>query len=236
MTPATANPVEMGTTISHQIFHVIASIFQYVIPLALIIGAIGSLIKSRTNRSLFNRVRKDPAVDISSLTWQQFESLIGEGFRRRGFQISRRGGAAPDGGIDLILTRDKERSLVQCKQWRARSVGVTVVRELYGVMAAENATGGFVVTSGKFSKEAVAFASGRNIELFDGDKVDALVRDGKPMPADMIPPSPNPSGRPACPRCLTPMVERVAKRGKHAGKRLWGCQHYPRCGGLIPID
>lgn len=35
-------------------------------------------------------------------------------------------------------------------------------------MAAEGAAGGFVVTSGRFTKEAEAFASGRNIQLVDG--------------------------------------------------------------------
>jgi Restriction endonuclease len=49
-----------------------------------------------------------------------------------------------------------ERFLVQCAQWRAFKVGVDVVRELYGVMAAKGAAGGFVVTSGKFTDDAIA--------------------------------------------------------------------------------
>jgi len=58
--------------------------------------------------------------------------------------------------------------LVQCEQWRAFKVGVDVVRELYGVVAATGAIGGFVVTSGRFTSEASAFASGRNVTLIDG--------------------------------------------------------------------
>ncbi len=42
----------------------------------------------------------------------------------------------------------------------ALKVGVDVVRELYGVMAAKGATGGFVVTSGRFTEDAKAFAQG----------------------------------------------------------------------------
>jgi Bacteriocin-protection, YdeI or OmpD-Associated/Restriction endonuclease len=34
-----------------------------------------------------------------------------------------------DGGVDLGLTKDGQRYLVQCKHWRKRQVGVTVVRE-----------------------------------------------------------------------------------------------------------
>jgi len=45
---------------------------------------------------------------------------------------------------------------------------VAVVRELCGVMAAKGAAGGFVVTSWSFTEEAVSFASGRKVTLFDG--------------------------------------------------------------------
>ena len=58
-----------------------------------------------------------------------------------------------------------------CKQWKAFKVGVTVVRELYGVMAARGAAGGFVVTSGRFTEEATRFADDRNIRLIDGPSV-----------------------------------------------------------------
>jgi restriction system protein len=36
-------------------------------------------------------------------------------------------------------------------------------------MAAQQAAGGYVVTSGRFTKDAIAFAEGRNIELIDGE-------------------------------------------------------------------
>jgi restriction system protein len=71
--------------------------------------------------------------------------------------------------VDLILTQGTERFIVQCKQWRAQQVPVSIVRELYGVMAAQQAAGGYVVTSGRFTKDAIAFAEGRNIELIDGE-------------------------------------------------------------------
>jgi restriction system protein len=58
-------------------------------------------------------------------------------------------------------------------------VGVDIVRELYGVMAARGATGGFVVTSGRFTDEATSFASGRNVNLVDGPKLHGLIRQAK---------------------------------------------------------
>ena len=54
-----------------------------------------------------------------------------------------------------------------------------VVRELYGVMAAKGAAGGFVVTSGSFTEEATAFAGGRNVTLVDGSKLFGLIQQAK---------------------------------------------------------
>ncbi|HNO75927.1 restriction endonuclease [Nitrosomonas mobilis] len=39
-----------------------------------------------------------------------------------------------DNGIDLILKKDGEVFLIQCKQWWAYKVSVNIVRELLGVM------------------------------------------------------------------------------------------------------
>ncbi len=102
--------------------------------------------------------------------------LVGEAFRHSGYAVTETGGGGADEGVDLALSKDNEKFLVQCKQWRAMKVGVTTVRELYGVMAAKGAAGGFVVTSGKFTKEAERFAAGRNITLIDGVVLIELIK------------------------------------------------------------
>lgn len=73
--------------------------------------------------------------------------------------------------VDLVLSWRGEKHLVQCKHWQAVRVDVDVVRVLYGVMAAKGAAGGFVVTSGRFTDDAIKFASGRNITLIDGPEL-----------------------------------------------------------------
>ena len=81
------------------------------------------------------------------------------------------GGGGADGVVDLRLTRNGETYLVQCKQWRAFKVGVNVVRELYGVMAA---AGGFVVTSGQL-EEAAKFATKIDLAQVNGEKLQTLI-------------------------------------------------------------
>ncbi|WP_024550023.1 helix-hairpin-helix domain-containing protein [Siccibacter turicensis] len=38
-----------------------------------------------------------------------------------------------------------------------------------------------------------------------------------------------------CPRCQSPMVRRVARRGPGNGRAFWGCGRYPGCNGTRPI-
>jgi len=231
-TPTVTTVADMGGVVIHQAIHMGAFFFQFVVPPAFLIGAAVSYFKrSRTICLLDNtRVANGPAV--ASLTWQQFESLVAEGFRERGFQVTEKGGAAPDGGVDLILARGQERFLVQCKQWRAQQVPVTIVRELYGVMAAQHAAGGYVVTSGRFTRDAIAFAAGRNIELIDGNALTALLGESEKSGAASrraLPTTTQVASTPACPRCQEPMVTRVAKRGANLESEFWGCRRYPKC-------
>ncbi len=123
-------------------------------------------------------------------------------------------------------------------------MGVDVVRQLYGVMAAKGATGGFVVTSGRFTEDAIGFASGRNVTLIDGPKLHGLLGQAKsgldrsPASSDAVPIVPSgvaPSQSMSCPLCAKSMVRRTAKRGANAGGAFWGCAGYPTCRGTRPI-
>jgi restriction system protein len=62
-------------------------------------------------------------------------------------------------------------------------VGVSTIGELFGVMTAEGATGGAVVTSGTFSADAISFAAGKSIQLIDGQQLEKLVLSVKRAPS-----------------------------------------------------
>jgi restriction system protein len=112
-------------------------------------------------------------------------------------------------------------------------------------MAAKGATGGFVVTSGRFTDEAISFASGRNVALIDGPNLHGLLRQAQAgaerSPAQMpaVPGAHSPASSAqalACPLCAKPMVRRTAKRGANVGNEFWGCTGYPNCRGTRPIN
>ncbi len=60
---------------------------------------------------------------------------MGAHFERLGYGVTFTPDGA-DGGVDVIARKSSETFLIQCKQWRATQIGVSVARELFGVMAA----------------------------------------------------------------------------------------------------
>ncbi len=176
---------------------------------------------------------------LKAMTWQDFELLVGEAYRRQGYAVEEKGGSGPDGGVDLILRRDGQTALVQCKRWKQAKVGAPVVRELRGAVARHGAAGGIFVTCGQFTREAVVEAQGQPpLELVDGPALLALVKQGqgKPALAQEKPVAvPNlPAAPPICPKCGEPMLKRTVRSGTNAGSEFWGCPTYPRCRGTRP--
>ena len=190
---------QMGEYAARHLYKSAATFAQYVLPAILLLGAVGSVWRRSKRRQLIANVTQSPSANaLDGMTWQEFEILIGEAFRQQGFAVTETGGGGADGGVDLVLAKNGEKFLVQCKQWKAFKVGVSVVRELYGVMAAKGVAGGYVVTSGQFTAEAKEFAAGRNIVLLDGGALRWLM--GGVMKADVV--MREQIGPPECPnRC-----------------------------------
>ncbi len=224
---------QMGSFVSGQLWHTFATILQYVIPVACLIGAGISAYKGHERKQLHLGVAKSPSRDaLERMSWAQFERLVGEVFRRKGFAVEERGGNGPDGGIDLVLHAGSDKYFVQCKQWKAERVGVATVRELFGVMAAEHAAGGFVVTSGQFTDDAKRFAVGRSIELVGTDALLALIKETADSTVVGVAVE---NSAPSCPKCGASMVNRITKTGGRDGETFWGCSGYPGCRGTRPM-
>src|SRR5450759_693913 len=232
------SPVALGETSTFLIqamTRALATTGQYLLPVLFLIAALTSVFRRRKRRQLLAGVSAAPDA-LNAMSWREFEMLVGEAFRVQGYRVVETGGSA-DGGVDVVLRKDSEKYFVQCKQWRAQTVGVPIVRELYGAMAAQGATGGFVVTSGRFTKPASEFAEGRNVTLIDGPQLHAMIqRVSQNSLAAKNAASPIvPAESPACPTCSEPMAMRTARRGPKTGQRFWGCTGYPTCTGTRAI-
>ncbi|MGH8465128.1 MAG: restriction endonuclease [Pseudomonas sp.] len=199
-------------------------------------GALLSYVGARHRRALL-----DTRTTLESLAapgWRQFEILVGEAFRRQGYAIEETGLGGPDGGIDLILRRQGQRVLVQCKQWRRRKVGVSVVREMAGLLGHHQADAVKIVCIGTFTRDAEAFAKGKPITLVGGEELLAMIENARsartadgtttprvePVRASLV----DAPRAASCIRCGSPMTQRTNRR---TGELFLGCSQFPRCRG-----
>lgn len=117
--------------------------------------------------------------DINTLTGIEFENLCQALLQKAGFDVETTK-ASGDGGIDLIARNNQPffsgKYIIQCKRYTG-SVGEPVVRDLYGVVMGERANKGILMTTGHFTVSAVRFASDKNLELIDGERMAKLLFD-----------------------------------------------------------
>ena len=123
---------------------------------------------------------------------------------------------------------DKAGIIVHCQPWNAYRVGAKPVRELRAAMTSAGAVEGVLVTSSRFTQEAVTLAAKENVQLIDGKDLLAKLAALAPEKAlgllkfatqgDFL--------TPTCPRCSIKMISRSST---HEGRRFWGCPNYPLC-------
>jgi hypothetical protein len=94
-----------------------------------------------------------------------FESATAEVLNKHQFNAVVTPGSA-DGGVDIEVTRNGLKGVVQCKA-HVSCVGPHVVRDLYGVIHHLRADFGIIVSRGGFSKGAYDFARDKPILFLD---------------------------------------------------------------------
>jgi restriction system protein len=171
------------------------------------------------------------------IEWRRFEALVEALFRQAGFETKAESHGA-DQGVDVWLySRNKPGapvSIVQCKHWSGKRVGVDKIRELRGVMAAHDVPRGQFATTSTFTLEARAFARENGINLLDADGLMALIRKRTVEQQDALlaVALKGEYWRPTCVTCGDKMIERTPRKG---GSAFWGCTNYPRCKTTMPM-
>lgn len=229
--PVATDLHSVANSFGKQLFITFSKFLQYIIPIVFVIGACVSSFKTKQRVKLLDK--QSGIESIRDMSWQDFELLVGEAFRRKGFEVRENGGGGADGGIDLVLTKNGKKSIVQCKRWKTFSIGVPLIRELYGVMTAERANDCIFVSSGNYTAEARLFAEDKPIWLIDGNALLEMIA-GVQVQSNIVKPGPykqSTISSPNCPLCGSTMVKRTARKGANAGNAFWGCSTYPGCRG-----
>ncbi len=81
-------------------------------------------------------------------------------------------------GADLLVIRNGERMLVQCRHWRRRQIETEPLRALCGLVSREKASGALFLTRGRLSVEAIRFARDVPIVLVDESALEELLAAG----------------------------------------------------------
>jgi hypothetical protein len=119
---------------------------------------------------------------LDDLSPRQFEELVADVFRRRGYEVTLTS-QTRDAGYDLIARRSdpvlgEQTFLVEAKKYPAdRKVGLSPLRALMGSVIGSDAERGIFVTTSSFTSDARALAdkSGR-LRLIDGPEFQLLMR------------------------------------------------------------
>lgn len=165
---------------------------------------------------------------LRQLEWKRFEELCAAYFHELGLRAETiRCGA--DGGIDAKLFKgdsNEPESIIQCKAWNTRPVGVKPVRELFGVMAHEKVAKGIFLTTGSYTQEARSFAQEKSLFLVDGEKLLGMIKKltEEARQRLLILATKGDYTTPTCPSCGVKMVKRSG-----GGKLFWGCINFPSC-------
>jgi HJR/Mrr/RecB family endonuclease len=165
---------------------------------------------------------------LRAIDWFQFEKIVALAYEKLGYTVTRRGGANPDGGIDLVIERDGETAAVQCKQWKTWNVGVKAVREFLGALTDAGIQKGIFITIRGYTGDAKQLAEKHGIEIVNEAGLAELLEstDAKSDSEvlDLLLDT-----RKFCPKCECEMVLRTATKGSNEGNQFWGCSAYPRC-------
>jgi hypothetical protein len=172
---------------------------------------------------------------LRNVDWFQFEQIVALAYEQSGYRVDRRGGANPDGGIDIILTDSTgQRTAVQCKQWKTWRVGVKTIREFVGALKIAGISKGIFITLQGYTDDARKTAETNAIELVDEQGLARLLEASNarfnPEILRLLD-----DERKICPKCEQEMVLRTAAKGPTPGSKFWGCSTYPRCRFTMPF-
>lgn len=115
----------------------------------------------------------------SSLDPYEFEREIAVLFEKQGFKTKVTKGSG-DGGIDIILFKNSEAGIVQCKRHKTK-VSPSVIRDIYGTMLGGKYKFAYVVCPAGFSEESMGFSRGKKIQLIGLKRIMEMVNSDTPL-------------------------------------------------------
>lgn len=162
---------------------------------------------------------------LGKIDWYQFEKFSAALLRSEGYTVERKGGAHPDGGVDLIAIKDSDTMLVQCKHWKTWDIKPKTVREMIGTMMINKTNKGalYILKGATIAAKELAIQQGILIE----EGYSLANRALRQLTKEQLDKILNTYVH-HCPKCEAEMVWREGNF-----KPFWGCSRYPKCQGRL---
>lgn len=119
---------------------------------------------------------------IYNISPREFEEVIERLFQNEGFETELTQ-ATRDGGRDIIATKFEMGKpivfYIECKRYGSKnSVGVNIVRSLYGVQSSDRVNKSILVTTGHVTRGARRFVDDQNtmMSVIDADEIHRLIQ------------------------------------------------------------
>lgn len=191
-------------------------------------------VKRRFRKMGEQTTREELLNSLRALEPTEFEYYMASIFTNVGFKAKVTGRPGmPDGGIDIVLSKDGTDYFVQCKKFIGKDIGVAQVRDFYGAIAdqlhLDEKSKGYFITTTYFTEAAKRFAKERRLVLHDGNSLMDIIfrQEGTGSHVGLgvndrsyilrnIPP--------ICPVCRRSLTWRRKDQGVFIG-----CTGYPQC-------
>lgn len=113
--------------------------------------------------------------DLNKINWRKFEQLTAQFYSNEGFSVEL-GKGRKDGGIDVILKKDDNIIIIQCKRWE-NNVGIDVIRSLHDEVNYRQYSKGILFCSKDVSRDAKKMITERkyNIDIVNQEDIFELL-------------------------------------------------------------
>jgi hypothetical protein len=122
------------------------------------------------------RYRAEILAAIRNLSWDGYQALIADIYRRKAFEVF----PPPVSGsdldvIDLVVDRDGQRMLINCQLRGEMDIPAAAVTEMGNVVYNYSVAGAYLIADGSFAPDAMEAGPASGVTLIDGEALIDLV-------------------------------------------------------------
>jgi len=118
---------------------------------------------------------ENAAVFLDQMSGFDFEELVADILSRLGYGHVEKILFTQDGGRDILIHSPKGLIVVECKHQPKTSIGRPIVQKLHSAVITSKAVKGMLVTTGRFTKEALEYASNLAVSGTPIDMIDRSI-------------------------------------------------------------